>query len=251
MGILQRKKLRIQTESICYDSVVASPPLRIELTKNRNSRAVLQDNVIVVRLARGLSASQQQQHIDYLVGRMKSVWEREQGKKQIHPFSSVLLRQGTHTITFGDGTTETIIRTDDTKTSMRRRNGVWHFSWSERMSKSAAHRLLWKNIAVSRLSSITKRVHEVNAATLRLPVRSVKLRYAKTQWGSCSSHGGITLNPTLLFVPERLQTYVIVHELAHIAHHNHSARFWATVGQAFPHYKDAVKELRSYRVGKL
>ncbi len=65
------------------------------------------------------------------------------------------------------------------------------------------------------------RVHRLTAPS------SVRISSAQTRWGSCSAHGGISLNRTLLFLPPELCDYVIAHELAHLTHLNHSLRFWS------------------------
>ena len=60
------------------------------------------------------------------------------------------------------------------------------------------------------------------------------------QWGSCSSKGSLMLNPHLVKAPKECIDYVILHELCHIAEHNHSEQFWRLLTQVLPNWK-AVK----------
>lgn len=64
------------------------------------------------------------------------------------------------------------------------------------------------------------------AAQHGLSYSRLTVRGQKTLWGSCSATAGISLNYKLLFIPEPLMHYVILHELTHTRHMNHSARFW-------------------------
>jgi predicted metal-dependent hydrolase len=70
------------------------------------------------------------------------------------------------------------------------------------------------------------------------------IRDQRTRWGSCSTTGTISLNQRLLFVPEHLMTYVLVHELCHTVVHSHSPEFWALVSQYVPDHKKCRAELR-------
>lgn len=74
----------------------------------------------------------------------------------------------------------------------------------------------------------------------------ITIRGQATRWGSCSSLGNLNYNWKLILLPEQLQDYVIVHELAHRREMNHSPRFWAIVEQYLPDHKERRKQLRTY-----
>lgn len=69
---------------------------------------------------------------------------------------------------------------------------------------------------------------------------------AKGRWGSCTSHGVITLNVALMNLPMGLVDYVLIHELSHTKHLNHSPQFWAEVERCYPVYRSAKKQLKSF-----
>ena len=77
-----------------------------------------------------------------------------------------------------------------------------------------------------------------------LNYNSCSIRSQRTIWGSCSHAGDISLNLKLLFCPVNLVEYVIVHELCHVKHHDHSPDFWLSVAACLPNYKQLIAELR-------
>lgn len=94
------------------------------------------------------------------------------------------------------------------------------------------------------LPKVTARVMEINDKCFHKNIKSVNLKYNKSNWGSCSTASNVNLSTRLLFAPMDVIDYVIVHELAHLYEMNHSAKFWNIVSQVMPDYKDKEKWLK-------
>ncbi|NJE02320.1 M48 family metallopeptidase [Thermococcus sp. JdF3] len=74
----------------------------------------------------------------------------------------------------------------------------------------------------------------------------VYIRHQKSRWGSCSPRGNLNFNVRLIALPPELREYVVVHELAHLRYMNHSKAFWELVGEFYPDYQAARKELKKW-----
>jgi predicted metal-dependent hydrolase len=76
------------------------------------------------------------------------------------------------------------------------------------------------------------------AGTSGLAYGRLQIRRQRTRWGSCSPSGTISLNACLLFQPPEVVNYLLVHELAHTRHMNHSRRFWRLVESLEPCWRE-------------
>ena len=112
--------------------------------------------------------------------------------------------------------------------------------------KESAYDIYTKFLKLNARKYLPQRCGEL-AKKFGFTVNKVSVRGQKSRWGSCSRRANISLNFKLLqFRPEMID-YVIMHELCHLRHPNHSKAFWNEVAKHIPHYKSLDKELNSFR----
>ena len=94
--------------------------------------------------------------------------------------------------------------------------------------------------AESRLREKTARYAKI----LGVKPQSITVKDYKSRWGSCSSKGDISYNWKIIIAPHHIVDYVVVHELCHLIHHNHSPEYWKVVEKVVPDYKDCREWLK-------
>lgn len=85
----------------------------------------------------------------------------------------------------------------------------------------------------------------VEGERLGLRPKKVRIGGQRTRWGSCSTSGTLSFNWRLVIGEPEALRYVVVHELVHLEHHNHSRRFWDTLTEAMPEWKQWAGWLRA------
>ena len=89
---------------------------------------------------------------------------------------------------------------------------------------------------------LEKAAHRI-AKKVGVKIGDVSIRNQSTRWGSCSSSGALSLNWRLILLPPAMHDHVILHELAHRVHMNHSERFWSQLEAWDPEWKRHDQEL--------
>ena len=79
----------------------------------------------------------------------------------------------------------------------------------------------------------------------------VAIRDQRTRWGSCSTKQNLNFNYRILFLPEHLIDYIIVHELCHLKVFSHGKAFWSEMACAIPDYEERRRELMNVSMHEL
>lgn len=88
---------------------------------------------------------------------------------------------------------------------------------------------------------------ELIGKQLSLKPTLINIRQYRARWGSCNNRGEVSFNYLLMMTPTFVIDYVIIHELCHLEHLNHSKGFWQLVGKFCPNYQLAKKWLSNYQ----
>lgn len=117
--------------------------------------------------------------------------------------------------------------------------------WQERKLQELAREGVEKALKHEAKSYLPRRLQYL-ADQYGFNYASVRFGNAKGRWGSCSSNGTITLNIALMTLPVDVIDYILLHELCHTKHMNHSDEFWALVATCVPDYKIKKDQLKKF-----
>jgi predicted metal-dependent hydrolase len=114
----------------------------------------------------------------------------------------------------------------------------------EKVRQKTIGNLISRIVAADALPDFSKRVDELNDRFFKKEIKNIRFKQNHSNWGSCSSTGNLNFSSRLLFAPQIVQDYVIIHELAHLIELNHSDRFWQLVANVMPKYTEQEKWLK-------
>ena len=128
-----------------------------------------------------------------------------------------------------------------------------HAGWLEKArARVAARQAAHPPLTEEETADLRRRAGEVlprrtayYAARMGVEPASVKITAARTRFGSCSGKNSICFSLYLMQYPEEAIDYVVVHELAHIRHHDHSPAFYAEVARVLPDYRERMALLKT------
>lgn len=114
--------------------------------------------------------------------------------------------------------------------------------------KDEIKQVILKYIALQFEKELAARVQQINLNTISENYNQIEIKNIKSKWGSCSNKKVLTFSSRLLIMPLWVIDYVIVHELCHLVHFDHSKQFWNLVQIHFPKYKQAKEYLKGIEI---
>ncbi|MCS6934091.1 MAG: M48 family metallopeptidase [Chitinophagales bacterium] len=223
-------------------------PVRILFENRPNCRVSISKTGILMRISSHLTKEEQRHHIDKFLK-----WAKDKIHDKPQLLDTLPQRRYTNGEILRVGDTLfciSLFYREGTKSTARifRNNIVLQLArgLSPEAHDNAASYLVAKCLAKYFQPIISQRIHELNERYFRQKIHSVRLKYATSYWGHCSHDGNIVISLRLLFAPQRVIDYVLIHELAHLIHHNHSDKFWKLVAQIMPDFQQAEQHLKEY-----
>ena len=175
-------------------------------------------------------------YIDSLLYEKKSWIEKQLEKNRQHPKKVVNLED--EVLLFGE------IYSIDSDEATLLREKLQRLKNPDQQKVLKAYDTFYKEFAKLYLTQEIKKYADI----MNLNFSELKFRKMRRRWGSCSSKRVITLNSELMKLPKEQISYVVIHELAHLVHMNHSKAFHTLVESYLPNAKQIRKELKISRV---
>ncbi len=225
-------------------------PIRIHREWRKNARISIGSHCVHLRIPKMLPKAEQQRLLQWAYR-----WLKLQYHKKPHLFARFRHRTSleNHTIQTpwkqytvrlyrASAAQKTIrARLKDTTILLTLPKG---FIIEDMASRRQVGKLLSRVIAMDLYPSFRARVDHYHKVHFEKPYEELRLRYTKSIWGSCSTNGNLSFSTRLLLTPLWVMDYVIVHELVHLEHPNHSRAFWKRVEAIYPEYQRALEWLR-------
>jgi predicted metal-dependent hydrolase len=140
-----------------------------------------------------------------------------------------------------------VIRKENTKPTLSFSKGVFTATVPEDISEEDHKRLLkplFLKFYQKKSEEILKERIKKYEKYVDPKPENIRTKELKNKWGTCTGKNNISLNWKLVFAKTSIIDYVVVHELCHLAHKNHSKKFWKEVEKILPNYKESKEWLR-------
>lgn len=221
-------------------------PVKVFFERRQSARAAVGTKQLILRCPLYLSKPQKAQTWSWFMDWLRKV-EAEQPDafnhlklKEYRSGSSLRVGQRTYTIKIEEANRKTVGgRLEKDRLQVFLPKGT-----DPRQASKAIKTVLSRLVARDFLPEIKQRVHELNEQHFGKKIADVRLKYNTSNWGSCSSNQIINLSTRLLFAPQPVIDYVIVHELAHLIEANHSKKYWKLVEERMPEYREYEQWLK-------
>jgi len=221
-------------------------PVRIAFERRFNNRATVNKNGILLRISDKQNREEQRKQIDILLK-----WAKEKLGDKPELLDSLPQRKYVNGEMLKVGEHEFIIsihyhELNKSTSKIFKNNIVISLAkgLTKEIEQNTCSYLISKCLCKYFQPLVEERVRELNGRFFKKQVNTVKMKYAASFWGHCSTTGHIVISVRLMFAPRSVIDYVLIHELAHLVHHDHSPRFWKVVENIMPSYRNAEVHLK-------
>ena len=238
--------IRKRLENTSFEIKGKKVPVKIYNEMRYNVRASIGKRAVILRFPLLLSKSQRDKQLAHFCTWVEKQFEKHEKLKarffgkEYHDGDQLIVGERTY-----------LLKIESTKNknhSANLKNGIIQIKLAKGASEFNINKsikaLLSRVVAQDFLPEITRRVNELNQLYFKNEIKNIRLKYNQSNWGSCSIRGNVNLSTRLLFAPQDVIDYVIIHELAHFKEMNHSPRYWKIVSEAMPDFKEKEKWLK-------
>lgn len=223
-------------------------PIKRFYERRKNVRISVGKESILLRIPSFMS--QEQRHKYHIWAKDWISKQLEKSKESLNHLIPMNYQSGDHIVCMGKDYSLYLIEKSRSTNSAKIDKNKISISLNEKLygiQKSETIKTLLSRILGKKYKhELEKRLELINKHYFGHEVKSLRLKYNRSNWGSCSSSGNINLSTRLLMAPQWVIDYVIVHELAHMNEMNHSKKYWSIVEKVYPEYKRAEKWLKVY-----
>jgi predicted metal-dependent hydrolase len=220
--------------------------LNIFVERRNSVRCSFVNNGINIRLPRHLSTEEKNK-----AGKELLEWAVKKIKSEPEKFSEKIYSHGDEIKTFGRRYMIHIERHLKTKNFTKEDGDFVKFRIADHYDDEKIQNYIRKQIrnilARNHLDELIEEVHYINNKYLQKSLGEISIKHTTSRWGQCHTRrGDIDFSTRLLLAPLPVIRYVILHELTHLIHADHSKRFWEAIASVDPNYKDKVKWLKKF-----
>ena len=214
-----------------------------ELSRNRNAWARLKGETIVISLPSRWPKSERKEIGEKLLKRV--VRSIERGKWKPEDSKRIEFSHGQRLIALGKEFEIVFIPSERFGSrKVKAKRVEVEVVEDHRERDRIVSDLVRKRIVEALMPSLMEKINSINDEHFNAELKKVSIRDNVTRWGSYTRKGAMSLNFRLLFLPDDILEYVIVHELAHSRYLSHGVRFWKTVEKVVPDHMKRRKWLR-------
>ena len=223
-------------------------PVKIYFENRQSSRIAIGKDIVHLRLPATIEKTELEERLSWMSNWLQQLFTKK--PDLLNRFRTQIYQDGDVVIVGSRSYTLNLKLSDKQSSSGKLSGHTIQLNLSQKLAgkdlEKSIKTLLSRIIGNDFLPEITERVLSLNDIHFRQKIKSVKLRYTHSRWGSCSTSGAINLSTRLLFAPDHVIDYVIIHELAHLLQANHSDKFWQLVSRAMPDYREKELWLKTH-----